>query len=361
MKITFDDQIFTFQRRGGVSRYFVELLRQFQQDPALDVEAITPFRYVLNDHLLAFGPERFRRAPLPAAAQRARVLRPLNRMTARRSAPPALLHHTYSLHGALAAPARTRVCTVYDMTPELFPEHFPFGNPHQAKREFVEACDAVLCISQTTKDDLIKIYGDLDKPVVVTPLGVGDEFFVDPPELEATPDYVLYVGHRVGYKNFDVVLRAFALLKAERPGLSLVCVGAPFTESETARLAELGLTDQVRQREAGDDELPALFARALCFVFPSRYEGFGLPIVEAFAAGCPVLLADMPCSVEVGGEAAQFFAPDDHDRLAALIEEMVATPQSRKPWVDAGRVRARQFTWRRTAELTRDLYAELLA
>jgi glycosyltransferase involved in cell wall biosynthesis len=361
MKITYDDQIFTFQPRGGVSRYFVELFRQFQADPTLDVEALTPFRYVLNDHLLTFAPNRFRRAPLPPAAQRARVLRPLNRVVVPRRGRPDVLHHTYYLPSALSAPAAARVCTVYDMTPELFPEHFPFGNPHQAKRAFVEACDAVCCISQTTKDDLLKVYGDLDKPVVVTPLGVADEFFVPPGSVTAGPAYVLYVGHRVGYKNFDVVLRALARLRAEQPDLTLLCVGAPMTEAEMDRVAELGLTDRVHQREASDEELPALFAQALCFVFPSRYEGFGLPIVEAFAAGCPVLLADMPCSAEVGGPAAQFFAPDDDERLATLIDEMVVTPGQRQSWIEAGRQRARAFTWHRTAELTRDLYRELIA
>jgi glycosyltransferase involved in cell wall biosynthesis len=137
-------------------------------------------------------------------------------------------------------------------------------------------------------------------------------------------------------------------------------VGPPFNAEELARFAELRLTDRVRHRIAGDEDLPALFANALCFVFPSRYEGFGLPIIEAFASGCPVILADTPCSVEVGGPAAQFFAPDDDEHLADVIDHLITDPTSREVWINVGRQRARQFTWRRTAELTRDLYRSLM-
>jgi glycosyltransferase involved in cell wall biosynthesis len=105
-----------------------------------------------------------------------------------------------------------------------------------------------------------------------------------------------------------------------------------------------------------DDELPGLYATAICFVFPSQCEGFGLPIVEAFAAGCPVVLVEMNSALEVGGNAAQFFDADDEDTLAEIIERMADDPVSRMHWIDEGRKRAPDFRWYRTAELTRDVY-----
>jgi glycosyltransferase involved in cell wall biosynthesis len=361
MRVTFDDQIFTFQRRGGVARYFTELFRTYRSEPELDVEAVTPFRYVVNEHLLELDPERYRRAKVPDFAQRARVLRPLNRVLAGRHRQGShLVHHTYYLPDALRMPAAARLCTVYDMMPEKFPELFPHGNPHAAKREYVRDCDAVLCISQTTKDDLLATYGPLDKPVVVTPLGVGEEFFVEAVRGPEAPDYILHIGQRKAHKNFDVLLRGFAQLATDRSTTSLVCVGPPFDTAEIARLRELHLLDRVECRTADDEELPFLLASANCFVFPSRYEGFGLPIVEAFAAGCPVLLADTPCSREVGGKAAQYFPPDDAEHLAGLIDALLKDPANRIPWVEAGRQRAREFTWLRTAQLTSDVYRELM-
>jgi glycosyltransferase involved in cell wall biosynthesis len=360
MQVTIDDQAFTLQRRGGISRYFTELIRVFRTDPDFGVEPLTPFRFVVNEHLLELDPDRYRRALLPRIGQRNRVLRPLNRMAVRRRPEhQQLVHHTYYLPDALQIPAAARLCTIYDMTPERFPELFPYGNPHQAKRAYVDACDAVLCISQTTKDDLVATYGHPDKPVVVTPLGVSEPFFSAAPSDPAGDHYVLYVGQRVSYKNFDVLLRAFQRIAAGHPSLSLVCAGPPFDTGELARLAELQLADRVVHRTVGDGDMPALFSGAVCLVFPSRYEGFGLPVIEAYAAGCPVILADTPCSVEVGSTAAQFFPADDDERLADLVDQLAGDPTRRAGWIEAGRLRAGDFTWRRTAELTRQVYRDL--
>jgi glycosyltransferase involved in cell wall biosynthesis len=121
----------------------------------------------------------------------------------------------------------------------------------------------------------------------------------------------------------------------------------------------LNLQDQVTHQTVTDDQLPALYASAICLVFPSCYEGFGLPIVEAFAAGCPVVLAEMECSVEVGASAAQFFRADDDETLAEIIGRMVDHPPSRAHWIAEGRKRALDYRWYKTAELTREVYQSL--
>jgi glycosyltransferase involved in cell wall biosynthesis len=269
-----------------------------------------------------------------------------------------IVHHTYYFPEYLRLPARKRVCTVYDMTPELMPELLGGANPHRAKEEFVRACDAVLCISHTTKRDLLAIYGELDKPVIVAPLGVTSQFFAAVARPVETP-YVLFVGGRFSYKNFDVVLRALAAQPPQRR-TRLVCTGGgAFSETELARFAELGIAADVEHRQIDDAELPGWYAGAVCLVFPSRYEGFGLPTVEAFAAGCPVVLAEMDCAIEVGGEAAQYFSADDEQALAAILERLASDPAEREQWIALGRARAAEFTWRRTAEITASVYEAL--
>jgi glycosyltransferase involved in cell wall biosynthesis len=359
-RVAFDDQIFTGQARGGVARYYTELLAALRAHPELGIQVDTPFRWVVNDHLLDHDPVHYRRAPLPAALQRAKVLRLLNQLRfgrARRRA--GLLHHTHFSLEALEQPATKRICTVYDMIPELFPEYVP-GDAHQAKTAYVDACDAVLCISETTRTDVLRHYGSLDKPVVATPLGVGEAFFGGRPTATRWGDYVLFLGHRFTYKDFDVALRAFARLAPAHPQLRLLCAGGPpFSPEELARLDELGIAARVDHAVPEDHELPDVYASARCFVFPTRYEGFGLPTVEAFAAGCPVVLADQPCSVEVGGEAALFFPAGDDDALAAHVERLLADEQERARCIEAGRQRAQTFTWLETARRTAAVYREL--
>jgi len=246
------------------------------------------------------------------------------------------------------------------MIPEHFPELFPSGNPHLAKDLYVQACDAILCISSTTKVDVLRHYGTLDKPVVVTPLGVGEQFFSAPALRADEQPYVLFVGQRSGYKNFDVLLRAFSKLSAPQRSVRLLCAGGPpFDHAELTRIGSLNLQDQVTHRTVADDDLPALYAAAICLVFPSLYEGFGLPIVEAFAAGCPVVLAEMECSVEVGAGAAQFFGGKDDEALAGIIERMVDDPVRRKYWIAEGRKRALDFSWFNTAKLTGEAYRSI--
>lgn len=358
LRVAIDDQIFIAQRLGGISRYFAELIKIFRESPELEVEAVTPFRYVMSEHLLERDPLRYSIPPLPAVAQRRKVLRTLNSVQriVRRPDRAEIVHHTFYYPEYLRRPAAVRVCTIYDMIPERYPGLYPGGNPHVAKDLYVQACDALMCVSNTTKNDLLSHYGPLDKPIVITPLGVGEEFFSARAVSSIEQPYVLFVGQRVGYKNFDVLLRAFSKLIAKR-SLKLLCVGGPgFDEVEVTRIATLNLQNQVTHRTVTDDELPALYASAVCFVFPSYYEGFGLPIVEAFAAGCPVVLVEMNSALEVGGNAAQFFDAHDDEKLAEIIETMVDDPASRSHWIDEGRKRAPDFRWYKTAELTRDLY-----
>lgn len=363
LPVTYDDRLFTFQRRGGPARYFAELIAAFRADPALGIDAITPFTFIETEYLLR-ADSRYRRLPLPESRYRMHAARVANRLRrGPRVKKAQILHHTQYSSAGLRMPAAVRVCTVYDMIPEIFPEIFEGRGPipHRQKAAYVEACDAIACISESTKADVLTHYGDLDKPVVVTPLGADSRFFAATPDRTEPPGFVLFVGTREFYKNFDVLLRALARIAENGVAPRLLCVGPPLTQAEQQRISTLGLTGSVSQRAASDAELPGLYAAATCLVFPSRYEGFGLPTVEAFAAGCPVVLANMACAVEVGGEAAQYFEPDDDETLAAIIARFAADPSTRQRWIEAGRTRARDFTWQRTAEATAALYRSLTA
>ena len=264
MRVRYDDQIFVSQRRGGISRYFVELIREFDEGQELGVEPQLGWRWTRNAHALEVGLGRPLQLP---GGSRGRMLRWANRMIQVRQADPDITHRTYYRADYLSRTSTTPlVVTVYDMTPELFPELFPKGNPHLFKREYVRRAAVVLCISESTRRDLVRIYGSVQSPTMVTHLGVSHRFAPGALPPGWCPDrYVLFLGDRGGYKDFRVAIEAFAELAPTARGTALVAVGGgPFTAEEEALISRWGLQGQVVQRDASDEELPGDLRRGKC-------------------------------------------------------------------------------------------------
>lgn len=356
MKVGVDDQIFWRQRHGGVSRYFVELMRHLTA--AADTTLVLPWRYTRNQHALDAGFGR----PLPVAGDRGRVVRAANRPL-RRWGDVDVMHHTHYDFGCRRPrAAAARVVTVYDMTPEVHPELFPDGNPHGDKRRFVSTADLVLCISEATRQDLLTIYGEPPGSVVVTHLGVDEAFGSRARPCPALPpDYLLFVGTRGKYKDFSVLLQAFARLATRFPDLHLLCAGGgPLTVSEQHDLRRAGLLSRVRQASFDDEALAAAYAGARCFVFPSRHEGFGLPTLEAMACGAPVVLADASSHPEVGGDAALYFTPEQAKALEDTLRRLLTDPGLAATMSARGRARARSFSWAATGAATTDAYRRVV-
>lgn len=352
MRVHYDDQIFTTQRRGGISRYFVELIREFTESPELGVQPQLGWRWTRNAHALEAGLGR----PLRVlGGSRGHTLRWANRTINVRQPDADITHHTYYRAGYLSRRSTPPMAvTIHDMTPELFPDLFPRGNPHQLKKEYLRRASVVLCVSENTRRDLLRVYGSIESPVVVTHLGVGGEFLPGVPRPVWCPDsYVLFLGNRGGYKDFRLVLEAFAELPPQQSGISLLAVGGgPFTVDEGALISRWGLGTRVLQRAASDMELPGIYGEAQAFVFPSRYEGFGLPALEAMACGTPTVLADSSSLPEVGGDAALYFPPGDSSALVAQLNRLLLDGELRRDLSVKGLMRARHFAWSRTARDT---------
>ncbi len=351
MHATFDRQIFVLQRRGGITRYFVELLREFDALPELGIEPVLPFRRVSSDataELSRYGlrdvNSRVTRKLLLAAASR------------RSSAVPTdgVMHHTF-YHPAYLdlAPGLAKVVTVYDMIPERFPTSAA-AHDHLAKKDYIARADLILTISEATKRDLLDLYDVGSTPVVVTPLGVDPGFAAGGPDPGIGSDYVLFVGRRESYKDFPVLLRALRGLPAD---IRLLAVGGgPLTIAEQGLITELGLTDRVVRQDLDDTRLAGAYAHARAFIMPSRYEGFGLPVLEAMAAGTPVIAARAASLPEVGAAAATYFEPGEHEDLAEVLRQLLADPGKARHMRALGRERATQFTWAQTARLTASAY-----
>jgi glycosyltransferase involved in cell wall biosynthesis len=270
-----------------------------------------------------------------------------------------ILHHTF-YHPRFLRPdfAGPRVTTIYDMTPDLFPELFPEGDPHLSKRAYVDASDMLLCISDSTRQDLIAVYGELDKPIRIAHLGVSQTFSPHHLPIDGLPArYLLFVGKRDKYKDYSVLAEAVAGL--EEKVVLVVVGGGAFTDEEIHLHERLGITPQIRQLSVGDQELAGLYANTLAFVFPSRYEGFGLPTLEAMASGAPTILAMISAHPEIGGDAAMYFPPGDAAVLRDCLERVIGDPALREQYGSLGIARAAAFTWEQTARQTSDAYHEL--
>jgi glycosyltransferase involved in cell wall biosynthesis len=363
MRVAFDDQIFSHQVHGGISNYFASIARQFQQVPALGVQLEGFPIFTNNSYLKRAGmslslPVQALGIP-PILSLANSVLSSVRRYQG--FPVPDIVHHTYYYEKPWRTHSSSRhVITIHDMIPELFPDHFPFGNPHARKREHILAADAILCVSESTRQDLLALYPELSVPVLVTPLGVSGEFNPGKEGPTEHGGYFLFVGNRGGYKNFDLLMDAYAEISHQSSADLVLVGGGAIRPLETKRFRQLGVEDRIRQVTPSNRELVKLYRNAICLVFPSKYEGFGLPTVEAMASGCPTLLADTPALIEVGGGAGEYFPADDPAVLALKMTRMELDSAFRMRTRSHGLQRSSLFDWSKTALRTRDSYTAVL-
>ncbi len=364
IRVAFDDQVFVAQRRGGFSKYFVELIKRL---PNHGIEPVLLPTATLNLHLAESG--LVPRAPEPskvAAGLSWLGWRALGHPRAQSRTLPEfdVLHHTFTHPSYLNLWKGPRVLTVVDMTPELFPDLFRWGNPHFAKRRFAERADAIVSISHNTTNDLARLYGEhLRQKTTTIHFGIGDEYLTPaiPDALQLPPRYALFVGVRGGYKDFETAVKALAKVRTHpaHAGLALVVAGGgPLTDEERRLLADYSLDSATSHVRPGDAQMPELYRRAEVFVFPSQYEGFGMPTLEALASGTPTVLADASCSREVGGKAALYAPVKDVDAFAAQMLTALESPGGAQRSA-SGREHAASFTWEANAAAHAELYRAL--
>ena len=363
MRIAFDYQTFCLQPYGGISRYFFHLAEQLivrEQDVGIfaplhrnryikELPAGVVHGYTLNDY--------------PPST--ARVMIQLNRVVAKRALQkwhPHVVHETYYSRWGSTPKSVPRVVTIYDMIYELFKDQFPARDEtSRLKLMAIDRADHVICISESTRRDLVSLSGIREEKVSV--VHIGCERFVS----DVTPDrnklalekpFLLYVGNREGYKNFSGFLLAVASSGRLKDDFDILAFGGGrFSSAELTALSELGFQPaQVRQLGGDDTLLGYLYARAAAFVYPSLYEGFGMPPLEAMAHNCPVISSNTSSMPEVIGGAGEFFDPTSTDAMAAAIERVVYSPDRIRDLIERGRKRLELFSWELCADRTLDIY-----
>jgi glycosyltransferase involved in cell wall biosynthesis len=267
-----------------------------------------------------------------------------------------------------------RVVTVHDLIHRIHPEAH-FGVRGLGMRILVSLAarrsHRVIADSHSTRDDLVRLYRLDAGRIDVAPLGLGSTARVQPmPEHElrrlhslGERSILLSVSAKRPHKNLMRLLEAHALIEPERrPVLIVPGYPTPYEEELRRRAHELGTHNEVRFLGWVDDaELEALYAAAACFVFPSLYEGFGMPVLEAMSRGVPVACSDRGSLLEVAGEAALLFDPESAPSIAAAVKRLLDDPAEAERLRAAGREQASRFTWRNTARATLASYERALS
>lgn len=378
MKIALDAR-WIFPEISGIGAYTRELIRQFTR-----LDGGTHFLLLFQDPMLLERTARetgfrdtsnFSTVLVPYG-----VFSPLNQLRL----PVLLRHHDIDLYHSAnymmplwSRGARAkRVVTIHDLIPMIFRDQVARSRKarlypvyRRLMLEIGDRADAILTDSRASAADIIRL---LEIPaaragrVRAIPCGVSERFCppaARPPQPPDSPRTILYVGRADPYKNLQTLVRAFALLRGNaRVPARLVIAGSPDPRyPEAAELARsLGLAEAVRWTGyLPDDELVALYQSADVLAHPSRYEGFGLQVLEAMACGVPVVCSNAASLPEVAGSAALMTGPDDAEGFAALIERVLCNPQLAAELSARGIEQARSFTWERTARETLAAFREV--
>jgi glycosyltransferase involved in cell wall biosynthesis len=364
MKIAYDHQIFSGQCYGGISRYFCEIAKRIEAFPDCEVRIYAPLH--INVFAKSATAARVRGIWTPTVPRTQRLRQAVNAAVVRRLLahhPPDVVHETYYDECTVAPKSSMIVTTVHDMIQERLPELMPrHDNTAHHKAISTRRADHIICVSQSTKNDLIDILAVNPDQISVVYLGNSIRACTTPSEIKEPrhEPFILYVGLRAGYKNFGSFLKAFGSSSRLKRDFKLICFGGPrFSNREMRELRNVGLQAKVDQVTGTDETLAHLYSSASCLVYPSLYEGFGIPVLEAMACECPVVCSGTSSLPEVAQDAAEYCDPLDIGSIRTAIERVVYSEQRRSDLVLRGKIRAAQFSWERCASQTFAIYSSL--
>ena len=358
--VLYDHQAFEMQRFGGISRYFCEIISR------LNIGYNIGIRYCINYYLTTWNIHN-KIIPLPRFLykNKERYFRKRNKRFMQKKLKR---DSNYVFHPTYYDPyfldyigIHPYVVTVHDMIHELFYDWFPEAAEVTAqKKRIITNANRIIAISENTKKDIVKLLHVNPDKIDVIYHSTSMKPFFGKKSMDLPEKYLLYVGERYRYKNFERFVKVFAKLQKEDADLFLICTGRSFKADEKKLFDELGIADKVRCIKASDKELSELYGRTSLFVYPSLYEGFGIPILEAYACHCPIALSNTSCFPEIAGEAGCYFDPYSEDSMYEAIKGILYDEEKKKELVRLGDERLKLYSWDKAAKATEDVYRKIL-
>lgn len=368
MKILQDHQTFIRQRFGGIARYHYELdkgLKNLGEDSS--IFALLPqCEYLKGEkRMFKFHNKMLRNAVL-ILNDICTIIYICIKSFSKKSID--VVHVTWyktnyvkALNCFLRKKRPKVIVTIHDLIHEMVQETDPIMKKGVKDRQkALSIADGIICVSENTKRDLLAFYPN----IATIPIKVIHECAScnsnDIKTIELQKKFFLFVGNRSGYKNFVNFARGISEIVKKFDYIIFCAGGGPFNSDEKELIRKLDIGDRIIQKNVSDNELVYLYKHAECFIFPSLYEGFGIPILEAFQCRCPVLLHEGSCFQEIGGDAVMYFDGKDTDSILSAIQKIISDNKLRKKLIDKGEVRLKEFSSEKMAKETLLFYNEVM-
>lgn len=363
MKVLFDHQCFSMQSRGGISKFFVELIFKLKLEDKLIIN--TTFGINDNIHLKSKGLQQqnfiFRYFYLKVFSIKKHSFRmflfQINKLFSIirliRGNYDVFVPTYYDPYFLKYIGHKPFILVIYDMIHELKSEGFDVNDPTSKwKKMLIDKAQTIVAISQSTKDDILNLYKDISSDrISVIHLAHQRIQTEDATELRLPKNYILFVGSRSSYKNFSLFFKAVEMILNEHEDVHLVCVGGQkFNQIEMNDILNSGHNDRIHFYSVNDESLSQIYSKAKLFVFPSLYEGFGIPVLEAMSEGCPVVLGHLSSFPEVAEDAAYYCDVTKVDSLYTAIKRLLLDEKLRQSYIDKGKIQVQKFTWDNNAK-----------
>lgn len=363
ISVLYDYQAFKSQRYGGISRYFYELLKNINNTKTSVLFTKNQyFNNLYHSKLNAMMSKLTKNTILNKSVGKLELLNKYYSCYQIKKQNFDVFHPTYyNPYFIKHIIKKPFVLTVHDMIHEKFPEVInKKDKTAEHKKLLVKKADRIIAISENTKKDLIQILNVDEQKIDVIYHGnsiINDNCLKNK---VGVSNYLLYVGNRTIYKNFNLFVKSIAKILLKNNILLLCIGGGLFTNEEKQLIKSLKIESLVVQKNVSDTELPSYYSQALAFVFPSLYEGFGLPLIEAFSCNCPVICSNTSCFEEIAGSAAVYFNPYSEQSIYEKILYVIENELIRNQMILKGNQIAKNFTWEKTAKETLTTYCKAI-
>lgn len=363
MKILFDHEIFYQQKAGGISNYFIHLANELI-NKNIDIKFSCPLHkniyldQILNKYKYGFNIKKF-----PTNFNF--LIEYINNFITQKiikNYQPTIIHRTYYSNKNKKKNSK-EVCTVYDMINEKFPNFQANSSViTEMKKKTIVNADHILCISQKTKEDLMEIFNIKEKKISVTLLASTIAKNKKNSNFVSFKNYLLFVGSRYGYKNFEGFVRAYSASNFLRNNFKIIAFGGEKLskiDSEILKKNNAKIENFIFLND-NNSNLVDLYKGASALIYPSLYEGFGLPVLEAMEMGCPVISSNGGSLPEVGGSKLKYFNPNQIDSITNVLEQVLNSRETMSELIQYGFKRSLEFSWSKCASETIDVYNNVL-
>lgn len=354
MKILFDHDLF-YNIYGGASKYFVKLIANLPLGSWATTALFPLNEYARAEGLMKTYKQSFR--------GQIRLTTWLNRYYTRyklRTASYDVYHQTnFATYCLKDLRQKPMVTTFHDINLSTY---LPQPNMVERQKISLERADAIVCVSENTKNDMLRIFDQIDENkvhVIYHGIDIPDLSKVNARRIFPFP-YILYVGARLEYKNFSRFIRAFSLIHSQYPEIKVVCTSYQFSEDEVNQFHSLGIENSMVHMSATEEDMLRLYRDALFFIYPSLYEGFGMPILEAWACHCPVTLSNASCFPEIAKDGGLYFEATSIDDMSEKMQNLINSEEERRTLVSRGDALVKEYSWKKCAQEHMKVYERLV-